>query len=222
MMLLKKGAEANLYLEFFKKVLHTAGGGRVIVKERIPKKYRIKELDAKLRRSRTSLEAKLLTDAKKAGVHTPTIYEVDLRKTRIAMEFIEGIQVKQALNDKRFRKRKELCRLIGRFVARLHRAGLVHGDLTTSNMIVAKNGELYFVDFGLGEYNPSVEARGVDLHLLKRALQSVHFRIVDEAFREVLRGYGSEFGKGAEEIIRRAEEIERRGRYIAKEERIWR
>jgi TP53 regulating kinase-like protein len=88
-------------------------------------------------------------------------------------------------------------------------------------MILAKDGRLYFVDFGLGEYNPSVEARGVDLHLLKRALQSVHFRIVEEAYREVLRGYRSEFGERAREVIERAEEIERRGRYVEKEERIW-
>jgi TP53 regulating kinase-like protein len=221
-MLLKKGAEANLYLEPFGKVLHGAGEGRVIVKQRVLKAYRIRELDERLRRSRTSLEAKLLTDAKRAGVPTPTIYEVDLQNTRIVMEFIEGVQVKQVLNNPSFKDKRKLCRLIGRFIARLHKAGMVHGDLTTSNMILAKDGGLYFVDFGLGEYNPSVEARGVDIHLLKRALQSVHFRIINEVYREVLRSYRSEFGKGSEEVIKRAEEIERRGRYVAREERTWR
>jgi TP53 regulating kinase-like protein len=221
-MLLKKGAEANLYLEPFAKVIHKAGEGRVILKQRVPKAYRIRELDEKLRRSRTSLEAKLLTDAKRAGVPTPTIYEVNLQNTRIVMEFIEGVQVKQVLNDPSFRGKRKICRLIGRFIARLHKAGMVHGDLTTSNMILAKNGGLYFVDFGLGEYNPSVEARGVDIHLLKRALQSVHFRIINEVYREVLRSYRSEFGKESEDVIKRAEEIERRGRYVAREERTWR
>jgi TP53 regulating kinase-like protein len=221
-MLLKKGAEANLYLEPFAKVLHAAGRCKVIVKQRILKGYRIKELDERLRRSRTSLEAKLLADAKRAGVPTPAIYEVDLQNTRIVMEFIEGAQVKQVLNDPSFKNKRKLYRLIGRFIARLHKAGMVHGDLTTSNMILTKNGELYFVDFGLGEYNPSVEARGVDIHLLKRALQSVHFRIVNEVYREVLRNYRSEFGKKSGEVIKRAEEIERRGRYVAREERIWR
>lgn len=220
-MMFRKGAEANLYLEPFGRIIHAPGKGKVVVKERIPKRYRIKELDEKLRKYRTSLEAKLLTDAKKAGVPTPVIYQIDLRNTRVVMEFIGGPQLKRVLNEPGFRNRRRLCHLVGRLVARLHKAGIVHGDLTTSNMILAKDGRLYFVDFGLGEYNPSVEARGVDLHLLKRALQSVHFRIVEEAYREVLRGYRSEFGERAREVIERAEEIERRGRYVEKEERIW-
>jgi TP53 regulating kinase-like protein len=98
---------------------------------------------------------------------------------------------------------------------------MVHGDLTTSNMILTRDGKVYFVDFGLGEYNPSVEARGVDLHLLRRALQSIHFKITDEAYRAVLSGYRREFGRGAEKVIRRADEVGRRGRYVAKEERAW-
>jgi TP53 regulating kinase-like protein len=220
MSLLKKGAEANLYLEPFAEVLHTAEGGRVVVKQRVVKRYRIKNLDEKLRRARTSLEAKLLADAKRAGVPTPAIYEVDLKGARIVMEFIEGIQVKRALNDQSPEDRKRLCYLIGTLIAKLHRAGMVHGDLTTSNMIIGRDGRLYFVDFGLGEYNPSVEARGVDLHLLKRALQSVHFQVIEEAHPEVLRGYRSEFGENAGEVIGRAEEIERRGRYVARGERV--
>ncbi len=220
MMLMKKGAEASLYLEPFENVLHTAGGGKVVIKERIPKEYRIKEIDEKLRLSRTSLETKLISDAKRAGVKTPAIYAVDLGKMRIVMEFIDGPQVKKVLKNPRF-KDKKLCMLIGKYIARLHKAGIVHGDLTTSNMILTERGELYFVDFGLGEYNPSVEARGVDLHLLKRALQSVHFKIVDFVLREALRGYEEEFGAGARDVIKRAEDIEKRGRYVAKEDRIW-
>jgi len=149
------------------------------------------------------------------------VYEVDRVGMRIVMEFIEGKQVKLVLDRLNPAERRKLCQLIGRQIARLHRAGIVHGDLTTSNMILTREGRVFFVDFGLGEYNPSLEARGVDLHLLKRALQSIHFRITDEAYRAVLAGYRREFGKGAGEVIERAEEIERRGRYIPKEERTW-
>lgn len=221
MALMKKGAEANLYLEQGAKVLHRVVEGMVVVKHRIPKRYRIKEIDRQLREARTALESKLFSDAKRAGVPTPLVYEVDLVGMRIVMEFIEGRQVKLVLEKMRPAARRKLCELIGRQVARLHRAGIVHGDLTTSNMILTRDGKVYFVDFGLGGYTPSVEARGVDLHLLRRALQSIHFRITEEAYRAVLSGYRREFGRGAEEVIRRAEEVGRRGRYVVKEERAW-
>jgi len=173
MTLMKKGAEANLHLEDFSEVLHPAGTGQVIVKHRISKRYRVPQLDLQLRESRTALEAKLFADAKVAGVPTPAVYEVDRVGMRIVMEFIEGKQVKLVLDRLNPAERRKLCQLIGRQIARLHRAGIVHGDLTTSNMILTRQGKVFFVDFGLGEYNPSLEARGVDLHLLKRALQSI-------------------------------------------------
>lgn len=220
MALMKKGAEANLHLEDFSTVLHRACEGKVIVKHRISKRYRAPEIDQQLRESRTALESKLFADAKRAGVPTPITYEVDRVGMRIVMEFIEGRQVKLVLDKLKPAARRKLCELIGRQVARLHRTGIVHGDLTTSNMILTRGGKVYFVDFGLGEYNPSLEARGVDLHLFRRALQSIHFRITDEAYRAVLSGYRREFGEGAEEVIERVEEIERRGRYVPREERV--
>ena len=220
-MLIKKGAEANLYLEPFARVLHPAGEGKVVVKDRIPKRYRVPELDKQLRESRTALEAKLLSDSKRAGVPTPIVYEVDMVGMRIVMEFVDGKQVKVVLDKLSPAERKKLCRTIGRQVARLHRAGMMHGDLTTSNMIIRPDGRVYFVDFGLGEYNPSVEARGVDLHLLKRALQSIHFRIAEQAYSAALSGYRQEFGDKADEVIGRAKDIESRGRYVSKEERAW-
>ena len=221
MALIKKGAEANLYLENFSRIFHTAGEGKVIVKYRIKKSYRVSELDEQLRSSRTALEAKLFADAKRAEVPTPIVYEVDRVGMRIVMEFVDGRQVKLILDKLRPEARRRLCNVIGRQVARLHRAGIIHGDLTTSNMILTRDGKVYFVDFGLGEYNPSLEAKGVDLHLLKRALQSIHFKVTDEAYRAVIASYTREFGKGAREVIKRVEEIEKRGRYIPKEERAW-
>ncbi|KUO40412.1 MAG: O-sialoglycoprotein endopeptidase [Hadesarchaea archaeon DG-33-1] len=222
MQLIKKGAEANLYLEDFAQVLHPLGRGKVIVKHRISKHYRVPQLDSQLRESRTALEAKLFSDAKAVGVPTPIVYEIDRVSMRLVMDFIEGKQVKLILNGLNPAKRRNLCRLIGKQVARLHLAGIVHGDLTTSNMILTPQGKVFFVDFGLGEYNPSLEARGVDLHLLRRALQSTHFKVAGEAYRAVIEGYKREFGNGASEVIERVEEIEKRGRYMPKEERAWR
>jgi TP53 regulating kinase-like protein len=222
MALIKKGAEANLHLEPFARALHPAGEGKIIVKHRISKRYRVPQLDLKLRESRTALEAKLFADAKAVGVPTPTIYEVDRVGMRLVMDFIEGKQVKLILDKLKPAGRRKLCRLIGKQIARLHRAGIIHGDLTTSNMILTPQEKVFFVDFGLGEYNPSLEARGVDLHLLRRALQSTHFKVAGEAYRAVISGYRREFGKGAGEVIKRVEEIEKRGRYVPKEERAWR
>jgi TP53 regulating kinase-like protein len=221
MNLIKKGAEANLYLEEFSDVLYPSGSGKVIVKHRISKHYRVHQLDLQLRENRTALEAKLFADAKAAGVPSPTVYEIDLLNMRLVMDFIEGKQVKVILSFLRPSARRKLCLLIGNQIARLHKAGIVHGDLTTSNMILTPQEKVFFVDFGLGEYNPSLESRGVDLHLLKRALQSTHFNIANKAYRAVLTGYKREFGKCADEVIARVEEIEKRGRYIQKEERAW-
>ncbi len=218
-MLMKKGAEANLYLEPFSIQLHPFGEGRVVVKHRVSKRYRVRELDFRLREARTSLEASLLADAKRAGVFVPTVYEVDRKNMRIVMEHVEGEQVKTVLERLDEEERWKLCRTIGRCIARLHRSGIIHGDLTTSNMVLTPDGQVYLVDFGLGEYDRSVESRGVDLHLLKRALQSVHFRVAERAYREVLSGYAREFGEGSSEVIRRVEEIERRGRYVGRENR---
>ncbi|KXA89293.1 hypothetical protein AKJ57_05535 [candidate division MSBL1 archaeon SCGC-AAA259A05] len=219
MPLIKKGAEANLFLEKFPERMYPADVDKVLVKERISKKYRDKELDRKLRDSRTSLEAKLISEAKKAGVPTPIIYQVDRDKMCLVMEYVEGKVVKEILEGLDSPSRKDLCKTIGKQIARLHDFGIVHGDLTTSNMIKTLGGSIYFIDFGLGEYNSSTEARGIDIHLLHRTLKSSHFQVANEAFQAVVNGYKEEFRKKADEVIRRVKEVESRGRYIAKEER---
>ena len=143
MSLIKKGAEANLYLESFEEVFHLPSKTMLVIKHRIPKKYRAPQLDLRLRENRTALEAKLLADAKIAGVATPVIYEVDKRGARIIMEFVEGSQIKTILDGLNEAEMKKLCETIGRNIARLHLAGIVHGDLTTSNMILAKDGQIF-------------------------------------------------------------------------------
>ena len=208
-MLIKKGAEANLYLENWH-------GKKVIIKERIPKKYRLPVLDEQIRTYRTVHEPQLMHEAKKAGVPTPTIYMVDLAKKSIIMEYVEGKQVKRILNQLSAKERIELCRKIGILIGRLHKNGIIHGDLTTSNMILTSNGKIYFVDFGLGEFSKELEAKGVDLHLMKRALQSTHYLFAEESFNAVLEGYAEAVGEvEAKKVLEKIREIELRGRYIA-------
>ena len=154
-------------------------------------------------------------EAKAAGVPTPLIYMVNVPEASITMQYIEGQQIKQLLNKASEDRRRELCVEIGELIGKLHSQGLIHGDLTTSNMILNPTGKIFFVDFGLGEKNIEVEAQGVDLHLMKRALQSTHYQFWEECFRNVLCGYSSVLGvEAAEKVYEKIREIERRGRYV--------
>jgi len=206
--LFKKGAEASLYLtDWYRR--------RVIIKVRVPKKYRSPVLDERIRSFRTVHEPQLIHEAKAAGVPTPLIYMVNVPESSIIMEYIEGQQVKQLLNNVHKTKRYDICIKIGKSIAQLHSHGLIHGDLTTSNMILNSKGKLFFIDFGLGEKNGELEAQGVDLHLLKRALQSTHYLFWEECFQSVLCGYTSVLGvELTEKVYEKIREIEKRGRYV--------
>ena len=206
--LLKKGAEATLY----RTIWH---GKDAIIKIRIPKTYRPPELDTRIRSYRTVHEPQLLHEAKAAGVPTPLIYSVNIPEAAIVMEYVEGKQIKRVLNDTSEVKRQELCRQIGGLISKLHTHGLVHGDLTTSNMILTSQNKIVFVDFGLGEKNAEVEAQGVDLHLMKQGLQSTHYQRWEECFKEVFSGYQRMVDADrAEKVYEKILEIERRGRYV--------
>jgi len=207
--LIKKGAEARLYLAEWR-------GRKVIVKMRFPKKYRPLELDEQIRVYRTAHESQLMHEAKLAGVPTPKIFLVDISNAAITMEFIEGNQVKQLLDKISTEERKELCIKLGELIGKLHGQGVIHGDLTTSNMILNADDKVFLVDFGLGEKSIELEAKGVDLHLMKRALQSTHYQFAEECFQNVIDGYSKV--RGAEEttkVLEKIKQIERRGRYVA-------
>jgi TP53 regulating kinase-like protein len=207
--LIRKGAEASLYLADWH-------GKKVIMKKRSPKRYRPSQLDEQIRTFRTIHEPQLMHEAKRAGVPTPTIFLVDVKNAMIIMEFIEGKQVKQLLGDASVNVRQSLCFRIGKLIGNLHKHGVIHGDLTTSNMILDSEGKIFFVDFGLGEKTSELEARGVDLHLMKRALQSTHFRFTEECFNAVIKGYSKVLNaETVKNVLAKIGEIERRGRYIA-------
>lgn len=185
-------------------------GRKAVEKARLSKGYRHPQLDADLRSARTRAEARLFREARMLGVPVPIIYDVDLRGNKIVMEYVDGPTAKEVLSsggDEAVR----VCRLIGQMVGRLHRSDIIHGDLTTSNMLV-RGGILYLVDFGMGEKKGDLEAKGVDLHLLKEAFLSAHSERAD-LFKEVLRGYRQAY-EDADAVIAKAQEIERRGRYL--------
>ena len=211
-MLIKKGAEASLYLEDW----HNR---KVIMKRRLPKKYRITELDLMIRSQRTLHEPQIIHKAKEAGVPTPTIFMVDLANANIIMEFIDGKQIKEVLNNVSKEERLNLCKLIGKLIGRLHRNGIIHGDLTTSNMILTPYRKVFFVDFGLSERSIELEPKGVDLHLMKRTLHSTHYKYAKECFKTVMDGYTETVGKEeTKKVTAKIREIEKRGRYISDRE----
>ncbi|AFK22233.1 Kae1-associated kinase Bud32 [Pyrococcus sp. ST04] len=217
MRLIKQGAEAKIYLADFSE-LYFDYPIKVIVKERISKRYRIPEIDIKLRKERTVREARILNKAKEAGVNVPYVFEVDTKNMIIVMEFIEGERIKELLERIPLKERLEICREIGRQIGKLHNAGIVHGDLTTSNMIM-RDEKIYLIDFGLADFDDTLEAQGVDLHLLKRAMESTHYTWFEKGFEAVLEGYEEVRGEGKRrEVEEKIREIELRGRY---RERSW-
>lgn len=197
MELIKQGAEAKLFKD-----------GELLIKERIKKNYRIEEIDAKLRKTRTRKEAKLL-EKSHGLINVPKLHKADDKNMTITMDFVHGDLVKNVFDDLNERVRINLCIDMGKQIAELHNNNIVHGDLTTSNMILNKD-KLFLFDFGLGFESLRVEDKAVDLHLLRQAFESKHYLHSEKAFDNVLRGYTS---KGDKNVIERLKKVEGRGRY---------
>ena len=202
--ILYQGAEAKIikstYLE-----------KSVVRKHRIKKTYRIKEIDEVLISSRTREEAKLMHLARSAGVFVPFLYDIDLVEGILTMSFVKGSRVKDIFDELDHEPRKKLCMMIGNQIARLHNHDLIHGDLTTSNMIISDE-KVFFIDFGLGEMNHEIEAKGVDLHVLMEALESTHSRNANY-FTDILKGYAEIYQGDVKQIEKKINDIVKRGRY---------
>ncbi|MBT3284070.1 Kae1-associated kinase Bud32 [Candidatus Bathyarchaeota archaeon] len=206
--LVAKGAEADLYFIEW-------NGLTSIRKVRKPKKYRHPELDRQLTRTRTNHEADIIQRAKQFGVSTPMLYSVDNENGVIVMEYIDGIKIRDLVDQLDDGERYNLFKMIGYFSGLLHKGGIVHGDLTTSNII--KAGErIVFIDFGLSEVNFEVEKRGVDLNLMNRMLTSTHYKYQEALLAAFKEGYRESMGEEADEALERMDEVSKRGRYIDK------
>lgn len=233
---LAQGAEAIITLK-----------DKVVTKNRIPKSYRIKILDEKIRKQRTKAETKLLLKASKI-VSVPELLTIRGGRVisrerkgnpvtsgvrsregkslnhQIKMQHIKGQKLSDYLNKFPITKQKHICKQIGQSIAKLHNENIIHGDLTTSNMILSppsskkispltkfpakKSGKadfvvtnrasapnIYFIDFGLGFISHKIEDKAVELHLLKQALEAKHFQNWETLFKEVIKGY-SKSSKG--------------------------
>ena len=204
--LLRKGAEASIYLSRWFEL-------PAIRKERLPKPYRQKVLDQAIRTQRTLREASLVVKAREVGVPTPLVYFVDPKNGEIIMQYLEGKRLKEIFLDGNTNLKKSLAKEAGRMVAKLHRAGVVHGDLTTSNFIFCDE-KLCLIDFGLASQSNRFEDMGVDLHLIKEVLNSAHHGDFQTLFPEIVAGYEEILGKDkTRKVLDVVAEIERRGRY---------
>jgi Kae1-associated kinase Bud32 len=201
-----RGAESKIFIQDWL-------GIPAIYKKRLPKTYRIAELDFSFRKQRTIYEARILTKAKEGGVRTPVIYEIDLVNTTIVMEYIEGAILKRLLSESTVTRRQKLCLNLGAAIGKLHKNSIVHGDLTTSNVIIPRtSNSLVLIDFGLGYFSDKLEDFGIDLYLLERAIRSTHNTIFSECWQAILQGY-STTSPFAKEMKKKMREISSRGRY---------
>ena len=215
--IIHKGAEASLYYGYW-------FDNEVIFKARIPKKYRIEQLDKWIRKERTIKEARALIKVKEFGVNVPQVYEIDTLNSTIIMKYIPGKKLKDVLDVLDDKKKVKIFFEIGRNIAILHKNGYIHGDITTSNIIISKNETIFFIDFGLHEYSDTIEDKSVDLHLLKRVLLSSHGKFMKTCYDSFIKGYREEYNKKdlleSKKIIKNIEAIETRGRYIKKDDRL--
>ncbi len=181
----------------------------LVYKRRIPKRYRIREIDERIRKERTRAEAKMLAEARRCGVPTPII--LDIFDYTLVMERIEGELVRDII-----RAVPHLSERIGELVGLLHRNDIIHGDLTTSNMILSRDDILYIIDFGLSFFDSSIEAKGVDVHVFFQSLAAACEQDSREELREsFVNGYTRSF-HDAMQVLRRVSEIEQRGRYVVR------
>ena len=204
--LLYRGAEADLFRGSWE------GLDAVFkVRKRLP--YRLRELDEAIRRQRTIHEAEMIGLAKGAGVSAPHLYFVDPASCTMVMEFIEGERLKDVVPRMSPGELGTIFRLLGRDIARLHASGIMHGDLTTAN-IVRKGDRLIFLDFGLSIHSDRVEDHAVDLRLIKETLSGAHSKVAQAAMAHLLEGYRDGVGSGrAKQVQKQLLSIERRGRY---------
>lgn len=191
-------------------------GFAAILKERDPKSYRAKALDERLRKERTRNEARLLGDARRAGVRTPLVYDVDLAKGRLILEELSGPTLKELLaqHSEEDGPLAAPMRSFGHALGRLHSAGLSHGDLTSSNVLFpdGASGAPAFIDLSMGTKGGGVEELGIDLHLVEEDLKALHPK-AERLLELFFEGYGAGNPTGQKDVRARAQEIRGRVRY---------
>ena len=207
--LLKQGAEAKVYVGKFL-------DRDAIIKERFPKSYRVPALDQKLTKNRMAQEARSMARSRRNGVKAPAVYHLDFERRLIFMEYIsDGIVMKDHIKSLNVVSDSdalvEVMQLIGNVLGKLHDANIIHGDLTTSNMIIEiTSKQITLIDFGLSFVSALPEDKGVDLYVLERAFLSTH-PATEKPFQELLDSYAAT-SKNSKAVLKKLDEVRMRGR----------
>ncbi|KAK7114114.1 EKC/KEOPS complex subunit TP53RK-like [Littorina saxatilis] len=229
----KQGAEAKLERCTFY-------GKPCLVKERFRKQYRHAVLDKSLTTQRIKSEVRAMLRCRTNGIKTPTIFMVDMETNSIYMEYVEpSITVREFIADVQQNQAGDcpllaLAEQIGQIIGKAHQSNIIHGDLTTSNMLLAQKFqgdaqstekftpadilqkniqdlEVVLIDFGLTALEGTPEDKGVDLYVLERALLSTHPN-TDHVFEAILMSYKKNNPRGAAEVVKKLDEVRLRGR----------
>mgnify|MGYP001626350877 CR=1 FL=1 len=192
MRLLSEGAEAKIYLV-------SIFGTLLLVKKRHAKPYRASQLDIMLRKMRTKKEAHAMLVAKNAGVSVPAVYATG--SDEIYMELVKGKLMRDSAFD------RKIIADVGIELAKLHSAGIAHGDFTPANILLTNKG-VCIIDFGLAEPNAGIEEKAIDLLLMKRSLSKEFYLLFENAYAKAYANSSA--------VLRRLAEIEKRGRYQAR------
>ncbi|CAK9833360.1 EKC/KEOPS complex subunit TP53RK [Anthophora retusa] len=222
--LIAQGAEARIYKGDYL-------GKSTLIKERFEKKYRHADLDIRLTKDRIKAECRAIIRAKAAGVATPAIYLVNLERRSIYMEYIKNAAVLKDFIDKSILEKQNVDHLLnfiaqglGILIAKLHSKNIIHGDLTTSNVLLRNIDEVdlekydatsnfVIIDFGLARIESSAEDKAVDLYVLERALSSAHSEI-PLLFLKIFQIYQKYCANKSQckEVISKYKEVQSRGR----------
>ena len=202
MKLIKRGAEGDLFLTVWNKQ-------KAVLKARKKKNYRNSQLDNRIRKQRTRRESEIISEVKSFGISTPLVYFVDTKNCTILMQYITGTLIYDLPKS----KLTLICKKIGQVVGTMHKNGIMHGDLTTSNFILSHS-KLFVIDFGLAIRTKKPEDHAVDLRLFKEILNSAHVSVMKNAWENFLQGYKTAVGISRfNKVTNLVSVIESRGRY---------
>ncbi len=210
--LLSEGAEAKVWRSKYMSRLS-------VVKERMRKNYRVPELDMKLNKTRLLHEARCIAKCMKVGVPVPNLYMVDTANFKLHMEFLDGTTLKLKMMEDASNTEGSyascvfLAEMVGEALGRMHASDIIHGDLTSSNIMVKSHPpEIALLDFGLGSMScTNVEDKAVDLYVLEKALLATHPG--SEKFTEaILEAYLKQYSDKGQAVLTRLEVVRQRGR----------
>ncbi|KAK8739766.1 hypothetical protein OTU49_003183 [Cherax quadricarinatus] len=213
--LVTQGAEGRLYATEWL-------GHSVIVKHRFSKQYRHPDLDIYITNERMKAEARALTRCRSYGIKTPAVYDVDFNKSEIVLEkFTDSVTIRNFIYETVKNKLTmdspvmlNMAERIGKLLVKMHSNNIIHGDLTTSNMLLVPPydlSDIILIDFGLSSVDERAEDKAVDLYVLERAILSTHPN-TEHFVAHLLATYENTGGESARDVIKRLNEVRLRGR----------